>query len=120
MGTLQQESAEDADGSNSLGEPTASNQQEGGVPVSVTGLTTPNPTAAITERDGSETVQPTDFALIVRALSNTPGALELLKKGIFKQSLSPPTDNSDDGGTNNNSMIFGSPQKTPRLSKVRV
>ena len=41
------------------------------------------------------------------ALRNTPGALDALAKEIFKQSGSPPTGNSDDGGTNDTSMFFG-------------
>ena len=109
VGTLQQETTEDADGSTPLGKPAAPNQQEDGVSVSATELTTPSPTAAKTERKGLETIQPVDFEQIVLALSNTPGALDVLAKEIFKQSGSPPTGNSDDGGINDNSMFFGSP-----------
>jgi hypothetical protein len=89
VGTLQQETTEDADGSTPLGKPAAPNQQEDGVSVSATELTTPSPTAAKTERKGLETIQPVDFEQIVLALSNTPGALDVLAKEIFKQSGSP-------------------------------
>ena len=109
VGTLQQETTEDVGGSSPLGKPTASNQQEGGVSVSATELTTPSPTAAKTERKGLGTIKPVDLEQIMLALRNTPGALDALAKEIFKQSGSPPTGNSDDGGTNDTSMFFGSP-----------
>ena len=65
--------------------------------------------AAKTERKGLGTIKPVDLEQIMLALRNTPGALDALAKEIFKQSGSPPTGNSDDGGINDNSMFFGSP-----------
>ena len=82
VGTLQQETTEDVGGSSPLGKPTASNQQEGGVSVSATELTTPSPTAAKTERKGLGTIKPVDLEQIMLALRNTPGALDALAKEI--------------------------------------
>ena len=116
VGTLQSKSAEDVDGSSSLREPTTSKPQQVSVCQNRSpGITTPKPTAAITARGGSDTVQPTDFKQFIRELSRSPEALEMLKKEIFEQSESPRTEIPDDDGTNDNSTISDSSQITTNM-----